>query len=483
MKPNAARVTLGPASGPSMVRSVHYLYADGTAGSELPLHHYRVDLTDGVLCGGDGALIFSAAWDDCADEEHRLTCCRADVPLLEYVNRTGQAVWVRNGLASFTLLAKGASVRLPFPPDAGAGPWQIPATPEEEVWHEQTLAAFWGLQSAPVESGEISWDRVYCYTEEAGRFWYFPRPESQEADSWWDAREAMDALLQPVRCNGNDPLWFAPERLETLRSLTIAWQGAQPAYSSAWRRPAFWMRGKPVTPEQAKEIIRRTDRYFSWESEKLGLGEYPPGFLPMHLFQCNWFFHNHFPAMYGWCRPDGRIGLDGITGTYPELEELLGDALQLVTVFPELDLVLLLWNCEETYAFEPGQLALHGMPTPEFGMRLHDRRIELLAPKTAWEVFCRYQARYGEDPVSYLSHYNETRGLRWVDLAYLQDCIRAYGGDPAAAAAWAEEKPVLTPQPKPDYDFAVERLRYQGLEEAVRALRADPAFSQTGGSL
>ena len=123
MKPNAARVTLGPASGPSMVRSVHYLYADGTAGSELPLHHYRVDLTDGVLCGGDGALIFSAAWDDCADEEHRLTCCRADVPLLEYVNRTGQAVWVRNGLASFTLLAKGASVRLSaFPARCGGRP-------------------------------------------------------------------------------------------------------------------------------------------------------------------------------------------------------------------------------------------------------------------------------------------------------------------------------------------------------------------------
>lgn len=483
MKPIAARIVLGTESSCSMVCSARYLFADGTAGPELPLQRYRIDLACGVLCGEDGALIFSTAWDDYCEESRCLTCCRADVPCIEYVNRTGQAVRVNNGHEPFTLLEADASVKLPFPSHTGAEPWQISAAPEEEVWHEQTLAAFWCLQSAPVESGEIPWDQVYCYTEEAGRYWYFPFPESLAADSWWDGREAMDALLQPDHRSAGKPLWFAPERLETLRTLTIAWQGAQPAYFPEWRRPALWMRGKPVTPERAKEIIRRTDRYFSWESEALGLGPYPPDFLPLHLFTCNWFFHNHFPTMYGWCRPDGRIGLDSITGTNPDLEELLTDALRLVTAFPELDLVVLLWNSEEDSAFEPGRLALDGMPTPEFGLRLQNRRIELLGPKTAWEVFCRYQARYGEDPVTYLDSYNETCGLRWVDLAYLQDCVRAYGGDPGAAASWAEEKPILAAQPKPDYDFAAERLRYRVLEDAVRALRADPEFSRTGGSL
>ena len=68
-----------------------------------------------------------------------------------------------------------------------------------------------------------------------------------------------------------------------------------------------------MTREQAFEIIRRTDTFFSWELHLKN-----KDYLDSIHFN-NWIIlKNHYPAGYGWIHTDGTVGLNGITQTYPK---------------------------------------------------------------------------------------------------------------------------------------------------------------------
>lgn len=429
---------------------------DGTR-QELPVTEYRI-FSSSYLAGDHDQILFECWYNDQAepDDEQEgryatvlLQCVRSDTEEIVYYNQTDEPLWVRNGAQqpSSPRIDPGQSLCHPFCPDPPLPPWQVPENPEQEQWQETTVAALAGMHITPETQGaSICWDQVQTYGVKNGRIFWFDK------EGWrnlgllsldWDWR----------RENGLPPRLPAAE-LRRLRTLTFARQG-QTCGSSSFRRPLVWMRGRTVTPDQAREVIRRCDRFFQpWTppgQEEAG----PPDPVSVELLESSLFTNGA-----GWCRPDGRIGVDRICRIKDVFEEeIISDGCDLMEEFPFLDLFFLFWACEEEEPFTPGQMAMHGMPQPEFGVRFHDRRVEFYAPHDAWETFCDFQARYGDAPETYEESEMKRRGIAGLDRACLDRCLRDNGMDPAA---WD-----WTPAPPSRYPAdPYLPLRYQTLRQA-----------------
>lgn len=253
-----------------------------------------------------------------------------------------------------------------------------------------------------------------------------------------------------------------------LRDITVCWEGDLHQWESPFSHPAYWMRGKPVTPQQAFQIIRRTDSIFG-DLPLWGAPLHSPvqtrDFLPLHCLESLWFSECHF----GWCRPDGRIGADSVLSGYPDAKKLVMDGIRLLHAFPFLDLILLIWNSNETWEFQPIQLKDAGMPSIGCGVHLHNGTVELLTAKSAWDRFCAYQRKYGEDPLHYWSGYNLRNGSRFVDRGYLDRCLEAGDISFASQVEWDPEHAADASE----QSLAAVDLRYQLLREACETNEVD----------
>lgn len=225
------------------------------------------------------------------------------------------------------------------------------------------------------------------------------------------------------------------------------------------RRPYFRMRGKPVTEEQAFDIIRRTDNFFRWDMRKYNL----EGFLVSDRFLLDnlWYSPNFYPHPRGWIRPDGIVGQNGVTGKYPDEQEFIYSVLALKEAFPYLDFMVAVtdWNEIPDYlwdlmekshdAAEDNDLdqyrqykdeydRLHTSEDyPDFqehivyGILVYDDKVELMAPARAKEKYLEYNSLYGgEAEAIFTMDYYMDRNIQPADFAYLQRCIRSYGLNP-----------------------------------------------------
>ena len=253
------------------------------------------------------------------------------------------------------------------------------------------------------------------------------------------------------------------------KGITLSWQGDWEEYRVMTRRPACWTRGKPVTPQQAFEIICATDDFFNLAYLGAKLSEHD--FIYTTIVS-SWWFSSHFPPQYGWCRPDGRIGLDAITGRWPCGEDVIEDGTALLSAFPFLDLVGIIWSSEETTGFLPEEMEADP-PYVEWGFHFHNNTIELLESQTAWERFCDCHNRYGEDPLTYMSGYNEKAGEKWVDFDYLKRCLQANGLPDSMAENsglnldWIGHSEYLPPESPV---WTLYQMRYQRLLDACKSL-------------
>ena len=101
-------------------------------------------------------------------------------------------------------------------------------------------------------------------------------------------------------------------------------------YECLARRPYYRMRGKPVTEEQAMDIIRRTDNFFSWDMRD-GM---PKDYIGGMNFD-NWLISkNHYPFGYGWIHKDGTVGCNAITQKYPDVYEFVIEWMKKLVAFP-----------------------------------------------------------------------------------------------------------------------------------------------------
>lgn len=186
------------------------------------------------------------------------------------------------------------------------------------------------------------------------------------------------------------------------------------------RRPYYQMRGKPVTEEQAFEIIRRCDNSFEFAKDLI---QYTPkeGELPTKLQHiASWLFdEHHYPNGYGWCYPDGLIGTNGICARFPNTLELTCDFIKLMYHFPYLDAVWAFTWCDEQlydYTFD-GAVTL--------GFRTHDNKIEILDEDDTLKKYKEYAQKYEKEAWMYDSKERDKRKNREELMRYAQKCSEA----------------------------------------------------------
>lgn len=148
--------------------------------------------------------------------------------------------------------------------------------------------------------------------------------------------------------------------------------------------PQMLVTGKPVPVSVAKEIIRRTDTFFTlgyggndhgfvseWQ-KRLGLprsedvrGDWASFSLKEEAFQKRWqsvcteYVFNSWVSCawvggaHGWCHPDGTIGFTNNVGKWPSIEAVLRDWEVLAEAFPMLELGVTLMDNEESCGGSP----------------------------------------------------------------------------------------------------------------------------------
>lgn len=212
------------------------------------------------------------------------------------------------------------------------------------------------------------------------------------------------------------------EAFEFLRKTELVIDEEVSNYSSFVRRPYFQLRGKRITEEQAFEVIRKTDRFFQWDMNKVES-------IDIVHFPNWWLNRNHHPTHYGWCHPSGIIGLNGITDTYPTISELLGDMLRLKFAFSYLDFVVAITNWNESP--DEGEDDSDLFKNIEIGIWVHDDTIEFMSPAKTEKIYNQYASKYEEPNKGlYVPEYYQDNKIYTADLSYLKRCIRAYGLNP-----------------------------------------------------
>jgi len=135
--------------------------------------------------------------------------------------------------------------------------------------------------------------------------------------------------------------------------------------------------GKPVTEEQALEIIRRTDFFFLWgghtgnnedfekqaaeivgmpwqnfgdpsldSMDALVMWQQKWGVIFTEYVTNDWLSSAFACGPHGWCHPNGTIGYADNVGKWPTVSDILDDWSKLAVEFPFLDLVAVLTENE-----------------------------------------------------------------------------------------------------------------------------------------
>ena len=191
--------------------------------------------------------------------------------------------------------------------------------------------------------------------------------------------------------------------------------------------PKMYVTGKPVSVEQAKEIIRRTDTFFThgyggnnreydrWVRQTVGMApgyhdrpyeKFPGEDAPQaekdaffakrkaeadadrviyEAFQRRWrplrttYVHNSWVSNafiggpHGWCHPDGEIGFVDNVGKWPSVKAVYEDWQALAKAFPFITVGVTLFSGEST---EDGA-------SPLVSLAVHDGHVLLLDPTEA----------------------------------------------------------------------------------------------------
>lgn len=228
-------------------------------------------------------------------------------------------------------------------------------------------------------------------------------------------------------------------------------------YSDA-RRNYCRLRGKPVTPELALDVIRRTDLLFSNERYHKTNNDY----VGTYNLCNNWFRNNPiYNEYYGWMHPNGTVGSNFVTNKYHAPIESISEMAWLLSKFPYLDMILVItnwneipeyvWNymddcykdedCEELVVSKEEynkkckeQSEIIKAENFEgfydsiwFGVRIHDGTIEILNSNNTAEKFKEYEELYGvEDKLIYTHDYYGDKKKSPCDKEYKQKCMDIY---------------------------------------------------------
>ena len=259
-----------------------------------------------------------------------------------------------------------------------------------------------------------------------------------------------------------------------IRGAEVIFDGGTRDWNAMARRPYYRLRGKRITEEQALEVIRRCDTFFSWDMHLDGDYDYddndnesPECIRPIN-FNMWWFASNHLPDKYGWVHPNGIVGLNAIMQKYPNTQELIDEWTVIAKNFPFLDLVIAItdWDeiclerhtardeifgsrymdktiSEEEFSrrwadidfidFERDDTRRENFGETfesaiEIGVWIHEGIVEIMDHRRAYEKYIEYEHLYEEsDARIYMPEYYGTFQPDIVTREYLRKCLRAYG--------------------------------------------------------
>lgn len=277
--------------------------------------------------------------------------------------------------------------------------------------YETNLFDFLCCYSVDEDSFDKEKENASAYTKYKDK--YIILPKNLENQIIIDDKNAVNKyiLSKSFSACGTYP-YIKSDYLPYLKEIKITFDAGFTAFDSSCRRAEFWLRGKPVTPEQACDIISKIDSAFSNSSDSIGT----------YFLDTKWFSKN----IYGWCRPDGRIGINGITHKYPNVMEYIEEFVKLICNFPYLDMIFIMWNGDEGgYFRENLGYVMNGNPSRNIdcGIYIHDKQIEFLNPDNAWVIFNKYNNLYGGETLKYLHDYHSATNQTVCDTEFYNKCL------------------------------------------------------------
>jgi hypothetical protein len=179
--------------------------------------------------------------------------------------------------------------------------------------------------------------------------------------------------------------------------------------------PQMRVIGKPIDPEYAWKIIRRTDTFFTsyaggnnrhwneWVKNTVGYPKDPKNtddhrefWTLLDAWSKDWdcvhteYVHNTWISSsyvygpYGWCHPDGTIYFEDNVGKWPSSEELIAEWTRIARAFPGLHL---------DAVFMDGEL-VEGDAKMVFAVLVRDSEVHVHGPEQYqlyWEAFGRHE--------------------------------------------------------------------------------------------
>lgn len=202
-------------------------------------------------------------------------------------------------------------------------------------------------------------------------------------------------------------------------------------YMTEGRRPAYRLRGRPVTPHEAVKMIAECDHLFSFA---YGLkGSVSCSFLRMSYFDIAHAYNEH----HGWVHPDGTIAQNSCSGIKnPIIREILEDIYGVAEGYPFLDMTVAISKWDEISPaaynlpvdqwkyYDDGSFA----DSIELGLHIHDRVIEVVGPGHAAELYEEYDRLYdGADRRKFFTDYYRDYAMNAIGRELLEKCLDVYG--------------------------------------------------------
>lgn len=203
------------------------------------------------------------------------------------------------------------------------------------------------------------------------------------------------------------------------------------------RRPYYRLRGKDITPEQAFDIISKTDSNFEMDYSESQL----KGYLGCLNFTNDMLGVGSNAWSFGWVRPNGRIGLNFHMTKYPTIEEIVAELYTLLSTFPYLDFVIAITNwweippdcewdsaaCEYVPSFPKEKWDEETLKSTVVGIQVKDAKITLYNKYDFKPIYEEYNKLYGEKFFRELEwSYNNDRKIKLCDEDYIAKCKAIY---------------------------------------------------------
>lgn len=196
----------------------------------------------------------------------------------------------------------------------------------------------------------------------------------------WNSLEAIEECILElvVKDIYEEFIILTPEEQKELQRINIELSPDLYTWRVPIGRAGTALRGKPVTEEQAFNIISRTDEYFRYKDRE------------EDLVYTSTISNSLISYGYGWINKNGELGIDSYTHEYPNIGIIISDAYELLYNFPYLNLVIAYTDYEE----ERDTSLKAFYRSIKLVVHLQENNIKVLTGSEAVKLYKKYAKQY-----------------------------------------------------------------------------------------